>query len=56
MTVVLSESLISLACGKHNLYFVGYLEEPKGKIYAFRCDKCQRPFYIRATKFWKGTP
>jgi hypothetical protein len=57
VTIVLQSAIYStIGCDKHKTYFVGYIDELKGKIYAFRCEGCNRPFYIRATKFWKGTP
>lgn len=58
MSELIPQSTIyrTLACEKHKLYFVGWLAERLGKTYAFRCEACNRPFYIRATKFWKGTP
>ena len=48
---------MNIGCTKHKLYFIGYIPDVlKGKTYAFRCYDCNRPFYIHATKFWKGTP
>lgn len=43
-----------ISCNKHKLYLIGYIFEKYGKTYAFRCDGCNRPFYMNGGLFWKG--